>query len=394
MGLIASWMEEARPNMMAQTTVDETSKLVLTREDILKPYVDYRYLTDFKELAYLIKQSSPIAALVGRGQEIPTISQGELKKLAYSLFKIGLAIPYDEQAQIDMKEALELATLRRVEVYNEVLPNGGVVQGAAQGLAKILFGNYEVITKGLFDLTKFLTYLVLQYGYISGYTSPLTGVSQSIDYRDPDADWGHEPKGRLAHFPPSLAGTAKAWNQAETSTPLEGLQEWVDLYSDSNDGKGPDAVMWSKFLTRDVLRSRSVLRKFSTINMQGVIIGGVEMADKQMLRRKMEDLELPTLIENDEQFTESYFVIENGAQKRKERKIRFHHSRRVTFLQEKMGEQLIGPTVEGDFTPGFDVITYEKEKRPIRDQTEGVGNILPVFMSPSKLWSREVKDAA
>jgi hypothetical protein len=394
MGLIASWLEEAKPNMMAQSTVDETSKVVLIREDMLGPYVPIRYLTDFKELAYMIKQSSPIAALVGRGQEIPTISQGELRKLAYSLFKIGLAIPYDEQNQIDMKEALELAALRRIEVYNEPMPNGAIVQGAAQGLAKILFGNYEVITKGLFDLTKFLTYQVLQYGHVSGYTSPLTGVSQAIDYRDPSADWGHQPQGRLAHFPPSLAGTSKAWNQPETSTPLEDLQEWNDVYSDSNDGKGPDAVMWSKFLTRDILKSRSVLRKFSTINMQGVIIGGVDMADKNMLRRKMEDLELPKFIENDEQFTESYFVIENGAQKRKERKIRFHHSRRVTFLQEKMGEQLIGPTVEGDFTPGFDVITYEKQKRPVRDQTEGVGNILPVFMTPAKIWSREVRDAA
>ena len=390
MGLIATVLEEFKTHRMAQLTVDETANAILKREDHLVPFVPIRYLEDFDELAYLIEQSAPIAQMLGVGQEVPLIEQGELRKLAYSLFEIALGIAYDKQKQIEMRKALQMAQARGIEFFDEVMANGAVVRGSAPAFAKMLFGNYETITKGLFDALKFLTYQCLQFGHISGYVSPLTNVSQSIDYRDPDADWGHDPQGRLAHFPPSLAGTAKAWDQTETATPLEDLQEWIQIYKDSNDGSKPDAFMWSETITTRILSCRSVLRKMASINMQGVIIQGVDMMSKPQLRNLMETLELPGFIENDEQFTETHWVMENGVQKQKKRKVRFTQDGRVMFLMRNMGEQLIGPTVEGDFVSGFNVITYEKQMRPVRDQTEGIGSVLPVFLKPQKLWSREV----
>jgi hypothetical protein len=394
MGNIATWLNEVQQNMMAQQTVDMTEDNVLSRNDLLNEFVPIRFLENFNELAYLVKQSSPIAQLVGRGQEAPLVGMGELRKMSYQLIKIGLAINYDEQTQIDMRQAVTLAANMGVEVYGQALADGTIVRGADQGLAKLLFGNYETITKALYDITKFLTCTCLQYGGTSGYKSPLTGVSQDIDYRDVDAEYGFAPYGRLAHFPPSLAGTAKAWNQSETATAFEDLREWTDIYTQSNGGKAPDAVMWNKATTRDVLKQRSTLRQFTTINNGGVTVSGVETASKDMLRRKMEEMELPLLIENDEQFTEVNYAMEGGKQVRKERRIYFHNTRRVTFLQRNMGEMLIGPTVEGDFTPGFNITTYEKQKRPILDQTEGWGNILPVFVDSRKLYSREVRDIA
>ena len=390
MGLIATVLEEFKTHRMAQLTVDETANAILKREDHLVPFVPIRYLEDFDELAYLIEQSAPIAQMLGVGQEVPLIEQGELRKLAYSLFEIALGIAYDKQKQIEMRKALQMAQARGIEFFDEVMANGAVVRGSAPAFAKMLFGNYETITKGIFDALKFLTYQCLQFGHISGYVSPLTNVSQSIDYRDPDADWGHDPQGRLAHFPPSLAGTAKAWDQTETATPLEDLQEWIQIYKDSNDGSKPDAFMWSETITTRILSCRSVLRKMASINMQGVIIQGVDMMSKPQLRNLMETLELPGFIENDEQFTETHWVMENGVQKQKKRKVRFTQDGRVMFLMRNMGEQLIGPTVEGDFVSGFNVITYEKQMRPVRDQTEGIGSVLPVFLKPQKLWSREV----
>ena len=383
-------LEEFKTSRMAQLTVDETANAVMKREDHLAPYVRIRYLDDFDELVYLIEQSAPIAQMLGVGQEVPLIEQGELRKLAYSLFEVALGIAYDKQKQIEMRKALQMAQARGVEFFDEVTASGDVVRGSAPAFAKMLFGNYETITKGLFDALKFLTYQCLQYGHISGYVSPLTNVSQSIDYRDPESDWGHEPQGRLAHFPSSLAGTAKAWDQPETATPLEDLQDWNEIYKDSNDGSKPDTYMWSGTITTKIMNCRSVLRKMSMVNMQGLVIQGVDMVTKNQLRDLMEKLELPPYIENDEQFTETHWVMENGVQKQKKRKVRFTHDGRVIFLQKNMGEQLIGPTVEGDFASGFNVVTYEKQMRPVRDQTEGIGSVLPVFLKPQKLYSREV----
>ncbi|HEY9610592.1 hypothetical protein [Allocoleopsis sp.] len=390
MGLIATVLEQHKESRMAQMTVDETASAILKREDHLSPYVPIRYLDDFDELAYLIEQSAPIAQMLGVGQEVPLIEQGELRKLAYSLFEIALGIAYDKQKQIEMRKALQMAQARGIEFFDEVTATGGVVRGSAPAFAKMLFGNYETITKGLFDALKFLTYQCLQYGHISGYVSPLTNVSQSIDYRDQNADWGHEPQGKLAHFPPSLAGIAKAWDQPETATPLEDLQEWGEIYKDSNDGNKPDQYMWSGAITTKIMNCRSVLQKISTINMQGLRIQGVDMVTKPQLRNLLEQLELAGFIENDEQFTETHWVMEGGVQKQKKRKVRFTHDGRIIFLQKNMGEQLIGPTVEGDFVSGFNVITYEKQMRPVRDQTEGIGSVLPVFLKPQKLYSREV----
>jgi hypothetical protein len=390
MGLIATVLEEYKAHRMSQITVDETASAIMKREDHLSEYVPIRYLEDFDELAYLIEQSAPIAQMLGVGQEVPLIEQGELRKLAYSLFEVALAIAYDKQKQIEMRKALQMAQAKGIEFFDEIAANGSVVRGSAPAFAKMLFGNYETITKSLFDALKFLTYQCLQYGHITGYVSPLTNVSQSIDYRDPEADWGHDPQGRLAHFPPSLAGTAKAWDQSETATPLEDLQEWNEIYKDSNDGSKPDSYMWSGGITTKIMNCRSVLRKMSTVNMQGLVIQGVDMITKNQLRDLMERLELPGYIENDEQFTETHWVMENGVQRQKKRKVRFTHDGRIIFLMKGMGEQLIGPTVEGDFATGFNVITYEKQMRPVRDQTEGIGSVLPVFLKPQKLYSREV----
>lgn len=390
MGLIATTLEEYKAFRMAQMTVDETASAIMKREDHLARFVPIRYLEDFDELAFLIEQSAPIAQMLGVGQEVPLIEQGELRKMAYSLFEVALAFAYDKQKQIEMRKALQMAEARGIEFFNEVTASGDVVQGSAPAFAKMLFGNYEIITKSLFDALKFLTYQCLQYGHISGYVSPLTNVSQSIDYRDPDADWGHEPQGRLAHFPPSLAGTAKAWDQPETATPMEDLQEWTQMYKDSNDGDSPDAYMWSGAISTKIMNCRSVLRKMSTINMQGLRIQGVDMISKPQLRDLMKQLELADFIENDEQYTDMQWQMENGVQKQKKRKVRFTHDGRIIFLKERMGEQLIGPTVEGDFVSGFNVITYEKQMRPVRDQTEGIGSVLPVFLKPQKIMSLEV----
>ncbi|HEY9598490.1 MAG TPA: hypothetical protein V6D33_12550 [Cyanophyceae cyanobacterium] len=393
MGLIATVLEERKPFIMAQSTVNKTAEEVLTREDWLSPFVPYRELEDFNELTYLVKESAPIAALLGIDQEVPLVSVGEIQKLAYEMFKIGLGIGYTEKMQIQLREALKLSAAYGIEFFDEKTADGQIVKGSNQALARILFGNYRTITNGLFDLTTFLTCLILQYGHISGYNSPLTGVSQSIDYRDKDKDSGFAPYGKRAHFPESLAGTGKAWNQSETATAIEDLREWVDIYSEDAGGP-PDAIFWSKWTTRDILKQRSVLRKIPALNAQaGVIVRGVDTMGKGDLRALLEKEELPPFIETDEAYTDDYFEIENGTQKRKQRKIRFMHSRRVTFAKYKMGERLIGPTVEGDFQPGFDVITREVRKRPVQDQTEGVGNILPVFMEPDKLFSREVRDA-
>lgn len=393
MAAVADWLNEHMQAVEATITIEEKLKDILNRNDKLTPFVPVEVYDNYEFTSYLVKEISTVAALIASGQEIPLIRAGQIEKFKGELFKAGLGVEYDEDTQKKMRKALELANLKRIaenpltSVQNMTTVGGTIVRGTDELLARALFGNIETITDALFNILKYLTYQAIQFGLVN-YESPLTSVSQQLDYRSGGADWGYAPYGKLAHFPPDLTGTAQAWDQYQTANGMNQLEEDLQMYRESNDGTNPDAIMMSETLKRHLRLQESTKRAFSSIvnTAANVVVSGVGLVSDRMLDQLLGDNGWPPIITNDEKF--SLITYENGIQK--EVKVRYFNEDRYAFLKFNMGQQAMGPTVEGDFAPGPYVVTYEKRKIPVLDVTEGVAYMLPVFPEPKYLFSRRV----
>lgn len=386
MAPIAQWLNEQQQADTADAIVENTLHYLTQRSSLLDGFMPPKVYDTFDILQYVVEDIRTVASVVAAGQDVPLRNDGKFSKISAELFKAGTGRRYDETKQRAMRQAMREAALRNITVQNIRDTAGNVVQQGTNGsLADYLFGSLQKIALELTDLLQMLAWQAVQFGVVS-YQDPLTNQYLNLDYRDPTADYGYAPNGIFAHFPPDLTGTSKAWDQRTTANGLQDLEEDVEQFIETN-GFRPRAVVMSRKQRRNLLNQESTRQAVAAIynTSANTIAANVGQVGFEMLSRLLADRDLPQLIIFDEQYQ-----IEPLEANGKPVKRRFLNDDRYVFLTEGMGEQAMGPTVEGDFVAGMYITTYEQKKVPVVDVSQGVATMLPIVPNPKLLFSRRV----
>lgn len=178
---------------------------------------------------------------------------------------------------------------------------------------------------------------------------------------------------------------AVAWSNHTTSTPIEDLLAWVDVYRDTNGVDPAGAIIsndiWGHLLMNDSIRTYAGLGQGASPNIvTGDTVRGVLAA-----------YGLPPLARYDTK------VRVNGAQQR------VIPADRVIFMPpggEPLGSTFFGTTVEalelvearqiaGDDAPGL-IAVVEKTSDPVRIWTKVGGIALPVLINPNLTFVADV----
>lgn len=369
MAYIASWLNDHLQAKQADLVVEDTLTNLKKRSGLLDAYIPMQTYSSRKFLAYVMKEINTIASVIAWGAEVPTTAQGGMRKITAEMLKTGLSYVYDEQDQWDMKEALELANARQVMVQDMRTPDGTVIRGTNNDLAKYLFGSLERLVRAQVDLLDSMTWQVLQTGQLSR-TDQRTQTSISFDYRDPyDTSYNH--------FPTALAG-GNTWDQYSTANGIQDLYSAVSTYVDTN-GFKPDAVVMSWKLHNDLMQQTSTKNAASSLT-----VTQVGQVSPDMLNVLLQNRGLPPIV----LFDEMYEVEDS---QKNVTKARFLNTNRFTFLTKEMGQRAMGTTLEGDGAEGVFVNTREVSKFPPVDASTAVSTQLPVFTNPKLLYSQAVK---
>lgn len=385
MAYVASWLSEQLQARTADAIVEDTLHYLKQRNKLLDQFMPVKTYDTFGILQYVVTKMRTVASVVPFGAEIPLRNQGKFTKLNAELFKIGTGRRYDEERQIALKKAMEEAELKGITIQNLYDGDGTVaVRGANNTLADYLFGTIGDVAEEMGDLLHLLSWQAVQFGSVN-YQDPFTSVALNLDYRDPSADYGYAPYGKMAHFPSDLTGTADDWTQYTTADGLRNIEEDVEQYIETN-GFPPDVIVMSRHLRRHLINQESTRRAVAQVvnTLGGVTVENSGQVGYQQLGRLMSDRELPQIVTYDEQFQ-----VENNDGKILGRR-RFLNQDRYVFLRRAMGEQAMGPTVEGDFAPGMHVVTRQVREYPHVDATQGVATALPIIPNPKLLFSRRV----
>lgn len=370
MAYIASWLNDHLQAKQANLVVDDTLTNLRHRSGLLDAYVPMQTYSGRKFLSYVMKEINTVASLVSYGAEIPTTSVGTFRKITAEMLKSGLTYLYDEQTQWDMKEAMEAAMNSTKQVQDSRMPDGSIVPGTDNDLAKHLFGTIERLVKSQIDLLDSLTWQVLQTGTLSR-TDYRTREVTNLDYRNAyDNSYNH--------FPSALAGNDR-WDQYATANGIQDLYSAVSDFVDTN-GFKPDIIAMSWKLHNDLMQQTSTKNAASSLT-----VTQVGQVSPDLLLALLRARGLPEIVLFDEQYE-----IEDSA--KVVSKARFLNTNRFVFLSKNMGQRAMGPTLEGDGKTGVYVVTREVQKFPPTDATTAVATMIPVFANPKLFYSRQVKD--
>ena len=386
MAYITQWLNEQMQARTADSIIDDTLHYLKSRNKLLDGFMPVTTYDTFDVLKYVVQDLRTVASVIPFGGEIPLRNQGRFTKLTGELFKIGTGRRYDEERQIALRKAMEEAELKGINVQNIYDPESAqlVQQGTNSSLADYLFGTIADVAQEMGDLLHALSWQSVQFGVVN-YQDPFTNLSLSLDYRDPEADYGYAPHGVMAHFPSDLTGTANDWTQSSTADGLRDIEEDVEQYIETN-GFPPDVIVMSRHLRRHLINQESTRRATAQVinSNGGVIVENSGQVGYRQLDMLLQDRELPQLAIYDEQYHQ-----EDTSGKVVGRR-RFLNQDRYVFLKRGMGEQVMGPTLEADFAPGMHVVTRQVREYPHVDATQGVATALPLIPNPKLLFSRRV----
>lgn len=370
MAYISSWLNDHLQTKQADLVVEDTLTNLKTRSGLLDNYVPMQTYSSRKFLSYVMKEINTIASVIAYGAEVPTSSQGTFRKITAEMLKSGLSYLYDEETQWQMKEAMELAAANRTMVQDQRTPDGQIVPGSNNDLAKFLFGTIERLVRAQVDLLDSMTWQVIQTGQLSRSDSR-TNTAISFDYRDPyDSSYNH--------FPTALAGNDR-WDQYATANGLQNLYDAVSAYVDTN-GFKPDAIVMSWKLHNDLMQQTSTKNAASSLT-----VTQVGQVSPDMLSALLNARGLPQIVLFDEMYE-----MEDSA--KNVSRARFLNTNRYAFLTKAMGQRAMGTTLESDGKPGVYVVTREIQKFPPTDASTAVSTMLPVFVNPKLFYSQQVKD--
>jgi hypothetical protein len=383
MAAIASWINEELQHQEAMMTIDDSFIEVLREEGVLELYMPKKVYDSFDFIDYIVEQIIPTAYVVAYDADLPTEDFGTIQKISGELFKVGLQHQFDEKRQIQLVKAIKLARAQNTAVQDIQTSWGEIIKGSNEGLARYIFGTVGTVTQGLVRRLKAISWQAVQYGVVD-YTDPMTKSKLQLDYRDPNATYGYAPYGKLAHFPPALAGGDR-WDQYATANGLRDIKNWCRQYKDDT-GRPPDGVAisedgWEHLKLQDSTR-KALAAIYNTT--AGTAVENTGIVGDEMLGVLVRRLQLPVvhLVE------EKYLERDLTTKQRKE--VRYSAENRLTFLCKGMGEMAIGPTVENDMAAGPHVVARELTYSPPRDAIQGVMTGLPVIPNPKLLFSVEV----
>jgi hypothetical protein len=369
MSYISSFLSQAQNNKVADMVIETTLANLTHRSNLLDSFCPFKTYTSTKFLSYIFDRINPVASVIAYGTEAPATRQGTFTPVAMELIKTGIQYVYDEKTMWDMKHAMEEANLKNIQVSDVVGPRGQYIQGSNNDLAKFLFGTIEQVARAQVELLDVLTWQVLQTGQINR-TDPRTGVTLSMDYRNP-----HDTT--YNHFPAALTGGAR-WDQLATANGIQDLFNAVDTFSDTN-GFAPEKIVMSRKTYNNLLQQQSTKDAVSSATVTQVGTASPEQLDLVLDRRG-----IPPIIRFDEMF-------QNPLIDATVTKTRFLNDDRFVFLCENMGQRAMGPTLENDGQTGIYVVTKEIKSHPPVDATIGIASIIPVFADPKLLFSQQVK---
>jgi hypothetical protein len=372
MGKIAEWLNEARQQKMADVVVNDTLDDLKRRDlTVLDPYVPFKTYSSRDFTAYITEQINVLASVTAIGQEPPVTNQGTFRKITAEMTKTSLAHIWDEEFQWRMKQAMEEAAYKRIQVNMSRDSNGKPISGTNDDLAKFIFGTVERIARSNVELLNQMTWQVLQYGKLDR-TDPRTGIRLELNYVNPyDTSYNH--------FPAALTSTAR-WSELTTANGIQDLYDAVDDYLDTN-GFAPDCIYMSRKLKNLLMQQTSTKNAASSLT-----VTQVGTVSPNMLDALTDARDIPRIKTYDEKYRNEFAnqTIANS---------RFLNDNRFVFVKEKMGERAMGPTLENDGKEGIYVTTYEKEKVPPVDVTQSVAMVLPVFPDSKLMYSRQVSDS-
>jgi hypothetical protein len=371
MAYIANWLAEEQQAAEAQLTIDDTFTRLQERDGILDPFMPRTMYRDRDFLIYITEKMQTVASIIGYGAEPPTTSAGKLQKIRGQLFKAGLSFDYPEEMQWRMRDAIEMAQLRRVMVQDAVV-DGQIIRGSNNDLAGYLFQTIADMTLAQVNLLDALTWQALQFGQVS-WTDPRTNTTQTVDYTDPEATYDH--------FPADLSGP-DLWTNYATANAIRVLEDDVETFRDTN-GFMPDAIVMSDKLRRHMKFQQSTLLSYSSMTTSLGSVSLTGSVGNPELNALMERRELPPIITFDEmyQIEATNKTLSNA---------RFLNTDRYVFMVKGVGERALGPTLEGDGAEGIYVVNREIRNYPPQDATQGVATLMPVIPNPKRLFSRKV----
>lgn len=369
MSYIANWLSQAQNSAVADKVIEDTLANLVHRSNLLDDYTPFKTYSSPKFLAYVMERINTVASVIAYGTEAPATQHGTFRPISAELLKTGLQYVYDEQKMWDMKEAMENAALKNIQVSDMPGPRGEIIRGSNHDLASYIFGTIEQIAHAQVELLNVFTWQVLQTGKVAR-TDPRTGLAVDIDYRNP-----HDTS--YNHFPAALTG-GSAWDQLSTANGIQNLFNDIDTVVDTN-GFPPDRIVMSRKLYNNLLQQQSTKDSASSMTVTQVGTVSPEMFDELLNRRG-----IPPIIRFDEMY-------QNELNNKTTAKTRFLNDDRYVFLWENMGERAMGPTLENDGKSGVYVVTQEIKKHPPVDATIGVASVLPVFPDPKLLFARQAK---
>ncbi len=378
MAYIASWLNDQLQAKEADLVIEDTLAQLKQRSGLLDNFIPLKTYSSRNFLMYVVQKVRTVASVISYGAEPPTTRVGRFSKINAKMFKSGVSIYYDEEQQWEMKEAMERAVFKNVEVQDQLLPDGTVLKGSNNDLAEMILGSAGTIadvTMMIVDLLNALTWQALQFGEINYTDSRTNAAPLLLNYKDPTAYYNH--------FPDPLTG-GQVWSNFATANGIADLEQDVETYVDTN-GFAPKQIVMSRKLRRLLLRQESTKQALASISNTAaqVIVNAVGSVSPEQFDNLLQLRELPPICIFDEMYEQedtSKNVI----------KTRFLNTNRYVFMDKMMGERAMGPTLEGDGQEGAYVVTREVQKFPPVDATQGVATLLPVFGNPKLMFSRQV----
>lgn len=367
MAYIANWLNEHLQAKQADLIVEDTLTDLRRRSGLLEEYVPLKTYDGRKFLSYVVKEINAVASIISYGAEPPVAAQGNFQKITAEMLKAGLTYRFDEETQWDMKEAMELASAKGINVQDMMLPDGTVLGGSNNDLASYLFGTVERMVRAQVDLLDALTWKALETGAVS-WTDPRTNTTVTLDYKEAGAPY--------THFPATLTAGAR-WTEYSTANGIQNLYDAVDTFIDTN-GYPPDLIVMSRKLRNHLMQQTSTKNAASSLT-----VTQVGTVSPDMLKALLEARGIPPIVTFDERYEveNSSKVISNA---------RFLSDNRFVFLNKNMGQRAMGTTIESDGQTGVYTAVREIQKFPPVDAIQGVATILPVFAKPKLFFSQRV----
>lgn len=387
MAFLSNFLNDKQVAKRANLIIDQTNLQYRERSDILSKIVPVQIFDSFNFLAILAEEINPAATIVAPEQEIPLTRAGKFDQLQSELAKIVVKHEYSEKLQKLMYEALQMADLKGVPLYNSYMEDGSIkTQGANNDLASLIFKRQQQLGRACYDRLDALAYDGLFYGEYVTSVDPISKVETKINFKDSAATYNH--------FPAPLTATGNAtaklnrWSDYENANGLENLWDALYTYMDTN-GFAPDYILMSLKTYNHLLSQKST--KDAVTQVRGMSVGVVapEMLDVVLRARMLP----PIQVVNDRYRT---FTAEGTTQDR-----RYVPDGYFAFAKYEMGRRAVGLTLESsmapiadgfmpDPKPGLAMRTWEVKYSPPIDATQATLSGLAVYMNPKLFYAQKV----